>query len=293
MSFLIAMGAAVAYALGSVLQAVAARRPGTVLALAVSPLYLAGLLGDGGGWALSLWALRGLPVYVVQAVLAGSVGLTVLLAGVVLRTRLRGRDYAAVAVMVAALAVIGLSSQEQPASVPAPGTTTVLTVGGFAVAAIAGVAVLLTARTDRQGGAAAGSARRGGLVLAGLAGLAYSATALAGRAVHVRTPLVSTLTEPLLWVVVCSGLAGTAAYAAALRRGSVAPVTALLWAVEVIVPAAVAVALLGDEIREGWAVPSVLGILAVVGAAAVLAGASATAASAAADQQPSQQQRSA
>ncbi|MFG1994802.1 hypothetical protein ACGFJ7_32990 [Actinoplanes sp. NPDC048988] len=262
------MLAAVAYAGGSVLQAAAARRPGTVLALAASPLYLAGLAGDGGGWLLSLWALRGLPVYVVQAVLAGSVGLTVLLAGVVLRTRLRRRDYVAVGVMVAALAVIGLSSREQPASTPAHGTTVVLTVGGFAVAVIAGVAVLLAARTDRRG-----------LLLAGLAGLAYSATALAGRAVYVRTPWVSTLAEPLLWVVVCSGIAGTAAYAAALRRGGVAPVTALLWAVEVIVPAAVAVPLLGDEIRHGWAVPAALGILAVVGAAAVLASSSGTAAS--------------
>ncbi|SNY49110.1 hypothetical protein [Paractinoplanes atraurantiacus] len=319
MSLLIAVLAAVAYAGGSVLQAAAARRPGTVLALAVSPLYLAGLAGDGGGWLLSLWALRGLPVYVVQAVLAGSVGLTVLLAGMVLRTRLRRRDYAAVGVMVGALAVIGLSSREQPAAMPAHGTTVILAVGGFAAAALAGAAVLSTARTDRrspQAGAqtdqpaaartspppAVGADRLderpgvgnevSGLVLAGLAGLAYSATALAGRAVHLRTPWVSTLTEPLLWVVICSGVAGTAAYAAALRRGSVAPVTALLWAVEVIVPAAVAVPLLGDEIRHGWAVPAVLGILAVVGAAAVLAGSSGTAASAGAERRTPEQQPS-
>ncbi|XVU22212.1 hypothetical protein ACQPZJ_33750 [Actinoplanes sp. CA-054009] len=278
MSLLIAVLAAVAYAGGSVLQAAAARRPGTVLALAASPLYLAGLAGDGGGWLLSLWALRGLPVYVVQAVLAGSVALTVLLAAVVLRTRLRRRDYAAVGVMVAALAVVGLSSREQPAAMPAHGTTVILTVGGFAVAALAGAAVLLAGRTDRRG-----------LVLAGLAGLAYSATALAGRAVHLRTPWVSTLTEPLLWVVICSGVAGTAAYAAALRRGNVAPVTALLWAVEVIVPAAVAVPLLGDEIRHGWAAPAALGILAVVGSAAVLASSSGTVASAGAEQQQSEQ----
>ncbi|GAA0472164.1 hypothetical protein Ade02nite_51790 [Paractinoplanes deccanensis] len=255
------------------MQAAAARGAGTALALALSPLYLVGLAGDGGGWLLSLWALRGLPVYVVQAVLAGSLAVTVLLARAVLRTPLRGRDYGAVAVMVGALAVVGLSSDEQPASVPGHGTTVVLAVAGFAVAAITGAAVLVAGRTDRRG-----------LLLAGLGGVAYSATALAGRAVEIRTPVLATLAEPLLWVVICTGVAGTAAYAAALRRGTVAAVTGLLWAVEVIVPALVAVPLLGDEIRHGWAAPAVLGVMAVVGAAAVLARSSGTAATA--EQQP-------
>ncbi|MFD0524262.1 hypothetical protein [Paractinoplanes durhamensis] len=42
--------------------------------------------------------------------------------------------------------------------------------------------------------------------------------------------------------------------------------------VEVIVPAVVAIPLLGDEIRPGWRMPAALAIAAVVGAAAILAG---------------------
>ena len=261
MSLVLAVLAALAYAGGSILQAVAAARPGTVLALAVSPLYLAGLAVDAVAWVLSLWALRGLEVYVVQAVLAGSLALTVLLARVVLRTVIRPRDYLAIVVMVGALAVIGASSRARPASAPAGGTVLALSVAGFAVAALAGLAVLRPDRTDRRG-----------LVLAGLAGLAFSATALAGRVVEPRTPLIATLAEPLLWMGRAAGAAGTAAYAAALKRGAIAATTALLWGVEVVVPAVVAVPLLGDEIRPGWWVPAALAIAAVVAAAAVLAG---------------------
>ena len=253
--------AAAAYATGSVLQAAAARRPGTALAFALSPLYLGGLAADTAAWLLSLLALRSLPVYVVQAVLAGSVGLTVLLARLVLHTALRRADVAALILMVGALAVVGSSSGEQPAVAPSTGTATLLTVAGFAVAALAVAATLPAVRTDRRG-----------VLLAVLGGLAFSATALAGRAVHPRDPLIATLAEPLLWVVAAAGAAGTVAYAAALRRGTVAAVTALLWAVEVIVPAAVAVPLLGDRIRSGWAVPAGLAVVAVIGAAAVLAG---------------------
>ncbi|HET6482707.1 MAG TPA: hypothetical protein VFG35_22105 [Actinoplanes sp.] len=262
MNLAFAVAAAAAYAIGSVLQAAAVRRPGSLGSLATSPVYLAGLTADGVAWILSLLALRGLPVYVVQAVLAGSLGLTVLLAAAVLHIRPRRRDLLAVAVLIGALAVLAICGQEQPAPVLSQATETALTVAGGVVVVATGVAVLPAARTDAHG-----------LVLAVLAGLAYSMTALAARGVSIRTPLVATLAEPLVWVVVCSGIAGTVAYAAALQRGSVASVTALTWSVEVVVPAAVAIPLLGDEVRAGWAPAAVLAIVAVVGAAVVLAGA--------------------
>lgn len=265
MSLLLAVLAAAAYAAGSVLQAAAARRPGTIMALAVSPLYLAGLAADGLAWALSLLALRGLPVFVVQAILAGSLGLTVLLASLVLHARMRRLDLAAVGVLVAALAVIGFSGHEQPAAAISHPAEIALTVAGATIAGAAGLAVAFAARTDRRG-----------LLLAILAGLAYSATALAGRAVQLRDPWIATLAEPLTWVVVSAGVAGTVAYAAALQRGTVGPVTALLWAVEVVVPAAAAIPLLGDDVRPGWTPAAVLALAAVVGTAAVLAWSPAT-----------------
>jgi hypothetical protein len=78
------------------------------------------------------------------------------------------------------------------------------------------------------------------------------------------------LLHPLAWVVAATGVAGTMAYAAALRRGPVGPATAQLWAVEVVVPAAVAIPLLGDGVRPGWLPPAIVAVAAVVALTAVL-----------------------
>lgn len=75
--------------------------PGTLHTLR-QPLYLAGVGVDLLAWLLSVAALRTLPVYQVQAVLAGSLAVTVVAARVVLGARLRRVDVAAVAVAAVA-----------------------------------------------------------------------------------------------------------------------------------------------------------------------------------------------
>lgn len=253
---LFALLAAVAYAGGSTLQSVAAGRRGRDRTVR----FLLGSALDLIAWALSLVALHGLPVYVVQAVLASSLAFTVVFARIWLHTAPRGRDVAAIGALIPALAVIALAGREQGAPVVGPATTTYLTIFGFTAAVAAALAV------DRRVP-----------VPAVLAGLSFSATALAARAVHVTTPLWPTLRQPLVWVVLATGAAGTAAYAAALGRGPVGPATAQLWAVEVVVPAMVAIPLLGDTVRPGWWPVAAVAVLVVVAGTVVLASSSAQA----------------
>lgn len=242
--------AALGYAAGSVLQAVGVRRSGLR-----SPLYLAGLGLDGVAWLLSLVALRRLPTFAVQSLLAGSLALTVLLARVFLGSRLRTRDTAAVLLLVAALGVVGGSGTEQPS--PAIGTAAEY---GLCTAAV----VLLLA--------VLGLRRSTSAVLAVLAGLGYSVAALGARAVTVPEEWWRVVLEPVGWAVVVSGVAGTLGYAAALERGAVGPATALLWSVEVVVPAVAGFALLGDSVRAGWGPAAVVALVVVVACSVVLAG---------------------
>jgi len=251
-----ALLAALGYAAASVLQSVGVRGGSSPAALLRSPLYLAGLGADGVSWLLSLLALRRLPAFAVQALLAGSLAITVVLARLLLRAVLRRRDVVAVAVMVAALAVVGGSGVEQPS--PAVGR-------GVVVALAAAAAVLLVAAPLLR--------RAPSAALAVLAGLAYSVSALAARAVDLHGGLAALPARPLAWTVVVAGGVGTWAYAAALERGSVGAATALLWAVEVVVPAALGALLLGDSVRAGWLPATVVAVLAVVGAAVALASA--------------------
>src|SRR5919199_412019 len=82
-----AFGAAVAYGVASVLQAVGARRleSGSVdaaflLRLTRSLPYVTGLALDGAGFVATVVALRVLPLFVVESAVASSVGVTALVA---------------------------------------------------------------------------------------------------------------------------------------------------------------------------------------------------------------------
>jgi len=241
------------YGVGSVLQAVGAERASGPAVLR-HPAYLAGLTCDGVAWLASLVALRSLPLFAVQSVLAGSLAVTVLVARLVLGTRLRPRDVVAVAVVAASLVAIAGAAGAQSAQ-PAP--------RGFAAAALLGLllAVGVTVALYRRGGS---------LALAALAGAAFSGAALCARAVH--GPIGwALLVDPIALSVAGFGAVGAVAYARSLERGPVGPATAVLWVIEVVLPGIVGLALLGDTVRAGWALPAVIAVVAACGACVALA----------------------
>ncbi|MFY1622853.1 hypothetical protein ACN261_25755 [Micromonospora sp. WMMD723] len=270
-----ALGAAFGYGVGSVLQAVGARRGASTLRALGHPLYLAGLACDTLAWLASLVALQKLPVYAVQSVTAGSLAVTVVVARTVLGARLRRRDTGAILLTVAALTVISLAAGPEP---PVTASTALRAglAGAAVLTAIAGLAALRVARP---------------IVAATLAGLAWGITALCARALtppsdplgHPGAAAWALLREPVTWGLVISGVAGTILYAHALRHGQVGPVTAVLWAVEIVVPSVAGVLLLGDGVRAGWLPWAVLATLTTVAAAIVLASAPGTADTAAPD----------
>jgi hypothetical protein len=264
-----ALGAA-GYGIASVLQAIGARRGTGMLRTLRDPIYLGGLGLDLLAWLASLVALRTLPVYQVQAVLAGSLAITVMVARIVLTAPLRAVDVAAVAVTVVALAALaGSSGPQQP--VHLPGATRF----GLAIAAVP--VALAGWAAVRQGSPGASAA---------LAGLAFGGAALCARALtlpanplpNVAKTLATIAADPLAWALAAFGGTGILLYAHALERGQVGPVTALLWIVEVIAPSAIGIALLGDTVRAGWTLVAATAVIATVAAAVVLANAPAHAA---------------
>jgi hypothetical protein len=266
----LAVFGAFSYGVGSILQAIGAMRStGTVSTLG-HPLYLLGVGCDLLAWAASMVALRELAVYQVQSVLAGSLAVTVVAARLVLASRLRARDVGAVMVTIAALTVLGMSAGPQEAVMP----TGPLRLG-FSVAAVS-LAVV--------GWAAAKVAPPG--VVAALAGTAFGAAALCGRALPMPTEspnafafMLALIMEPFSLALVTFAATGMLLYTSALRSGQVGPVTAVLWIGEVVAPSAVGLLVLGDTVRPGWSLAAATAGLVTVGAAAVLATAPATAAS--------------
>ncbi len=241
------------YGTGSVLQGVGAARA-TGPAVLRQPAYVAGLACDGVAWLASLVALRELPLFVVQSLLAGSVVVTVVLARLFLGTRLRVRDVAAVVVMVAALAGLSVAFLPRTATVASG-----LTAGTLAALA---VVVLLTGAAYPRGGST---------VLAALAGTAFAGAAVAARALDLAAGPAALPGQPLAWAVLAYGAVGTLAYARSLERGPVGPATAVLWSVETVLAGLVGVLALGDAVRPGWAGVALLGVLVTVLGCVVLA----------------------
>lgn len=242
------------YGVASVLQAVGAARASGP-AVMRQPAYLLGLACDGLAWLASLVALQRMPAFAVQSLLAGSVGVTAVLAWWLLGARLRPRDVAALVVLVAALVGVTAAAGSEIAS-PAP--------SWFLAACWVAVVVL--------GGLLAVTYRRGRwTLLSVVAGAAFAGAAVCARDLRVSAGWWHLALDPLAWAIVAFGVLGAVGYARALESGHVGPATALLWAVEVLASGVVGVAVLGDRVRPGLGWLALGSVLLAVAASAVLA----------------------
>ena len=178
LAYLAALGCALCYGLGSVLQSIGAKRvaagdrldPRLLARVATQTPYLAGLGLDGLGWALSLVALVRLPLFAVQAVVAASMGFVVLFAALIEKIRPTRRQVGILVVL--GLGLLGLAATAAPEKARAvTGAFTVAVWIGVAVVGLAGVAAPRALESHRASA-----------TLGALAGLAFGGTALCARA---------------------------------------------------------------------------------------------------------------
>ncbi|MBY8340546.1 hypothetical protein LXH13_16710 [Streptomyces spinosirectus] len=261
-----ALGAAVCFGTATVLQAVAARAAGAeggaggeaaLLLRAVRQWrYVAGLALDGLGFVLQIAALRSIPIYAVAAALASSLAVTGVVAARLLKVRLTGTEWAAVGVVCAGLAMLGLASgaegdREGPAALP------------WVMLAIAVVVLLLGPAGGRWSG------RGRALVLGSGAGIGFGVVEVSVRLIDSLAPS-DLLTDAATYALLIGGGAAFLLLTSALQRGSVTTATAGMVIGETIGPALVGVIWLGDRTREGLAWLAVAGFaIAVAGALAL------------------------
>ncbi|MEV8320669.1 hypothetical protein AB0Q95_41625 [Streptomyces sp. NPDC059900] len=262
-----ALGSAVCFGTASVFQAIAARAtaPGTgsgvdpaLLLRAVRQWrYVLGLGLDGLGFLLQIVALRSIPIYAVGAALAASLAVTAVVASRLLRVRLSGVEWAAVGVVCAGLAMLGLASGDEGEGA---GSTTLRWV-------ILGVAVGVLGL-----GAAAGRLPGRGRALAlGLgAGFGFGVVEVGVRLIDDVSP-GALVRNPAAYALVVGGGAAFLLLTSALQRGSVTTATAGMVIGETVGPAVVGVVWLGDRTREGLGWLAVLGFVVAVAGALALA----------------------
>lgn len=254
----------VSYGIANLLQSVAAARttvhhtfdPGLLLRLAGHRAYLVGLLCQLAGFALAFLARRDLPLFLVQTSVAAGLGVTAVLGVVLLKWRLPTAEVGLLALLVAGVAGLVVAARPAPAK-PLGTAGQVALVTALALIAAAGVFAV------RLRGAL------GSVVLGSLAGMSFSAAAVAARPLASASSATMLVVDPLLYLLVAHSLVGQLLLGLAMQRGSTTAAVAAMDAAGAVPAAIVGLLLLGDRIWPGreWlaGVGFLVTLIAVIG----------------------------
>jgi hypothetical protein len=260
LGYVLAVLAAVASGSGSILESAGVRRAGAfggsaqdLVALRRQPLYFLGVGVDLLGFVFAAAALHRLPLFLVQSVLAFSVGVTATISAI-LGVRMAGAGWAALGVGATGLVLLGLSADPGPARLLSPGWKLLLVGVAVVIAAIA-----FTAQR--------GHGRWSPIVLGFCAGLGFSTVGVAARTLDTSGPVWQLAREPGLWAMIANGLVAAVAFAMALQRGRATAVTAVMFTTNTAVSSLIGVVVLNVRVREGFTTAAAAGfLLAVAGA---------------------------
>ena len=250
-----------AYGVANLLQSAAAARttvhhtfdPGLLMRLAGQRTYLIGLLCQMLGFLFAFLARRDLPLFLVQASVAAGLGVTALLGVLILKWSLPAAEIALLALLLGGITALVLAARPAHAR---PMGVSGLVVLGAAIAVLA----LLGFPAARLHGAA------GSVVLGSLAGVAFSAAAIAARPLAGAHSIAALLESPLLYLLVAHSVVGQLLLGLAMQRGSTTAAVAAMDAAGAVPAAIVGLLLLGDRIEPGRGWLAALGFVVTLGA---------------------------
>ncbi|MEV1330817.1 hypothetical protein AB0J20_14705 [Micromonospora costi] len=236
----------VAYGVANLLQSVAAARttvhhsfdPGLLLRLAGHRTYLVGVVCQLGGFLLAFLARRDLPLFLVQSSVAAGLGVTAILGVVVLKWRLPVAEVALLALLFAGISALVLAARPAPSKQLGPG-------GLIALLLVLALIAVLGVFAVRLHGAP------GSVALGSLAGLAFSAAAVAARPLASTPSAEAFARNPLLYLLVAHSIVGQLLLGLAMQRGSTTAAVAAMDAAGAVPAAVVGLLLLNDKIWPG------------------------------------------
>ena len=231
--------------------------PGLLVRMLRQGLFLASIAIDLVGFVAQLVALRRLPMFAVQAIMAANLAVTAVFAAWLMKMRLELREWLAVAGVVIGVALLGLSAGAQGARHVGSEFELGLILAVVAVG-LSGFAVARLPNPVRTP------------ALGAIAGLGYAVLAVSARILPGFAPL-QLIKSPATYTLAAAGIVSFLIYATALEGGSVTTATAGVVLAETLPPAVVGVLFLGDATRHGLAAVAALGFALAVLCALALA----------------------
>ncbi|MEU4676776.1 hypothetical protein [Micromonospora sp. NPDC023737] len=251
----------VAYGVANLLQSVAAVRttvhhtfdPGLLLRLAGHRTYLVGVACQLGGFLLAFLARRDLPLFLVQSSVAAGLGVTAILGVSVLKWRLPVAEVVLLALLFAGISALVLAARPAPSRQLGPGAL----LGLLLVLGLIAVLGFFAVRLHGSPGSVA---------LGSLAGLAFSAAAVAARPLASTPSAEAFVRNPLLYLLVAHSIVGQLLLGLAMQRGSTTAAVAAMDAAGAVPAAIVGLLLLNDKIWPGREWLAGVGFLITLGA---------------------------
>ncbi|RSN21468.1 hypothetical protein DL990_38380 [Amycolatopsis sp. WAC 01416] len=262
--YVLALLAAVASGSGSVLESIGVRRAGAyggsaldLVHLRRQWIYFAGIGVDLVGFACAAAALQRLPLFLVQSVLAFSVGVTAAISAF-MGTRLAAAGWAALSVGAVGLILLGLSAQPGPAKLLPAEWRWVLP----AMALVVGSIAWYFRRFDRPWAAQ---------VLGFATGVGFSVVGVSARTLDLPSSGWAILVEPAVWAMILNGSAAAVAFALALQKGGATAVNAIMFTTNTALSSIIGLVFLDDRVRDGFATFTVAGLILAMSGAIVTA----------------------
>jgi hypothetical protein len=236
----------VTYGVANLLQSVAAARttvhhsfdPGLLLRLACQRAYLVGVGCQVLGFVFAFLARRDLPLFLVQAAVTAGLGVTALLGVLILNWRLPTAEVVLLVLLLVGITALVLAAR--PAHSRPLGPAAVI-----ALVATLGLIGALGFFAVRLHGAP------GSVALGALAGLAFSAAAVAARPLASADSFEMFVRDPLLYLLITHSIVGQFLLGLAMQRGSTTAAVAAMDAAGALPAAVVGLLLLNDKIWPG------------------------------------------
>ncbi len=259
LSLLAAFGCAVCNAAATLLQKVAADKEATessirlgfLWTLARNRWYTLGIGLDIAAWILTFLAVQHLPLFLVESIIAASIGITAILEHIFLQMKLQRKTYLSMTIVLFGLILLATAATADRAEAVSNSVRWLLILLPLPIAA---VAALLTRLRGRWAVTS----------ISIMSGVAFGNTSVLSRIFGHYSGLGALLTNPLLYSLLVSGVLGMLLFSIALQRTRATVVNASMTSAQTLVPTIVGLTVLGDHIRNGHGATMVLGLAATV-----------------------------
>jgi drug/metabolite transporter (DMT)-like permease len=217
--------------------------------------YLLGILLAIGGYGLSLVALRVLPLFLVQSLIAASVVVTALGEWFFLHKKFGKQTYIALAIVLVGLGLLGISAVSGPAIVNND-TAKLLIETSIIPLGIIGVVFVYQQN------------KLSAFVLAAIGGILFGNTSSIGRILVYPHPLWRIIDDPLLYCLIASSILAQYFFTVSLQRTRATKSNAIMISMQTLAPAICGLLFFDDKIRAGFQFVALVGsILVIVGTA--------------------------